>query len=286
MNIQKIEKPCNGWTIEYLKNYTFSFVNSNVISHKDLIIFLLNKYLPYFYQVEIEKKYLIYINEEYVVLLKQASKRNYFNQDILNSIISYHIIPIKTDIINQIEEDQKSSNKVWNWEEYIQNIQEQHKIKEQEQLKKIQQKKENISLPKLQQKRNFELTENNGNGGIYGIYSVDGNNNLQLLYIGLTTRPFEKRWEEHRNIIMGKENIPQGMEKLYSLLINENNKKYLEFKILVSFNKMISNRPISQSEKEAMEFGMIYYFNPPGNTSGRTTVPYYFSDTNKTININ
>lgn len=69
MNIQKIEKPCNGWTIEYLKNYNFTFTSSNVINCKNLVITILNNYLSYFYYVEKEKNNVIYINEEYVIII-------------------------------------------------------------------------------------------------------------------------------------------------------------------------------------------------------------------------
>lgn len=279
MNIQKIEKPDDGWTIEYLKQYNFSFTDSNVVNHKNLVIIILNNNLPFFYIVNQEEKSEdIYINEEYITLLHQASRKNYFNYDVLQSIVKYCTIYTEKDIISQIEENEKK------WQEYQKELQKYYaKIErehQEEQEKRERRKKENYL--RLQQKRDFELTEDNGNGGIYGIYSIDGNNNAQLLYIGLTTRFFPERWQEHMNIITRQADIPKGMDRLYLLLIDEYEKKQIQFKILVSFNKMISNRPLSQSEKEAMEFAMIYYFHPPGNTSG-ITAPYYFSDTNKIV---
>lgn len=277
MNIQKIEKPDDGWTIEYLKQYNFSFTNSNVVKCKNLVIVILNKNLPFFYIVNEEKKSKdIYINEEYIILLRQASRKNQFNYDMLQSIVAYCTIHTGNDIITQIEEHEKQ------WQEYQKKLYEQQQERErkqkEEQLKKERRKKE--AYLRSQQKKEYNLTEDNGNGGIYGIYAIDGNNDAQLLYIGLTTRPFPDRWKEHADIITKQADIPKGMERLYLLLIDEYEKKQLNFKILVSFNKLSSNRPITQSEKEAMEMALIYYFHPPGNTSG-TIVPYYFSDTEK-----
>lgn len=112
---------------------------------------------------------------------------------------------------------------------------------------------------KIQQKKN-----NSDKGGIYGIYEND-----KLVYIGLTMRDFEKRWKEH------KENIINKNEKLilYKLI---NPKSKIKFKKILELDKMKSNKKITRRDLEAMEFALIQLYKPKYNFSGNTQ-PYVFS---------
>ena len=258
MEIYKIEKPDKGWDERFLMKYGFGFYQGEMSRRKLLIFFILSKNLPYFYYIEEQLEeyntcfHSVCILQEYVDLIHQASIRNQFNSEILSTIIHFNTIQDKNEIISILtpqiaiyKQDLAEKKK---------KQQEQKIKKEQEKIKKEQEeiRKRNAIL-KIQEKQNFELVEDNGNGGIYGIYSIDGNNDKQLLYIGLTTRSFQERFNEHQKIIKQEEPIPKGMERLYLLLIEEYRKKYLEFKILIPFCELSSNRYLTQSEKEAME---------------------------------
>lgn len=102
-------------------------------------------------------------------------------------------------------------------------------------------------------------------GGIYGIYE-DG----QLVYIGMTMRSFEDRWNEH------KKNIEKKSQELnlYSL-INPNAK--IEFKKILEISQMFSDSQITKRDIQAMEFALIMEHKPKYNFAGRI-LPYIFND--------
>lgn len=102
-------------------------------------------------------------------------------------------------------------------------------------------------------------------GGIYGIYEND-----KLVYIGMTTRSFKVRWNEHLERIKRK----SDELALYSL-IDANSK--IEFKILLDKNDLISDDEITKRDLQAMEFALIKEHQPRYNFSGRNQ-PYRFLD--------
>ena len=105
-------------------------------------------------------------------------------------------------------------------------------------------------------------------GGIYGIYEND-----ELVYIGMTMRNFQIRWNEHL------ENIKeQTSELLLYHLINPDNK--ITFKILLNKKYMFSNSEITRRDLEAMEFALIQEHQPKYNFAGRNQ-PYRFSEQRK-----
>lgn len=109
-----------------------------------------------------------------------------------------------------------------------------------------------------------KINEIMSEGGIYGIYEND-----ELVYIGMTMRNFQTRWNEHL------ENIK---EQTYELplyhLINPDNK--ITFKILLNKKYMFSNSEITRRDLEAMEFALIQEHQPKYNFAGRNQ-PYRFS---------
>lgn len=103
----------------------------------------------------------------------------------------------------------------------------------------------------------------NSSGGIYGIYEND-----QLVYIGMTMRPFEARWKEHQERIEKRSN-----ELALYNLIDANAK--IEFKKLLEVDKMDSNDKITKRDLQAMEFALIQEHRPKYNFAGRSQ-PYQF----------
>ena len=279
MDIQKIERPENGWTKEKLEQYGFTFYSQQIApAYLNLTILLLNKNLPYFYCTHSKYYKFIFIQNNFINDLHKASRRNYFDKNILNYIISYKEYEDEQDIAQTMQnldykQEQYLEKKRKEEEEYKKQ-QEEYRQKYYKQQEYKQRQREQNKL-KNEQKNNIPYQKEDG--GIYGIYSRDGNNDTQLLYIGLTTRPVNQRLQEHKDILDGKEEIPKGMNRLYELLNSEYRKKHLEAKVLISFADMDANRALSRSEKEAMEMALIHYFHPPGNTSG-ITIPYRFSD--------
>ena len=104
-------------------------------------------------------------------------------------------------------------------------------------------------------------------GGIYGMYK-----NGELYYIGLTTRPFQYRWQEHLDIIQGKSPVPFGMILYNNISINDT----IEFKPLIQVKDILS-KEITLRDLEAMELGLITMYHPEGNYQGRLGV-YRFSE--------
>lgn len=100
--------------------------------------------------------------------------------------------------------------------------------------------------------------------GIYGMYE-DG----ELVYVGMTMRPFEDRWKEH---IEGIET--QSDKLIFYKQVKQKDK--IEFRILVDVSKIKSNDAITRRDVEAMELGFIRMFQPRYNYAGRT-VEYKFT---------
>lgn len=100
--------------------------------------------------------------------------------------------------------------------------------------------------------------------GVYGIYKDN-----ELVYIGYTLRSFEQRWNEHKEAFV-KGNSSQH---LYRTIEPGN----IEYKVLVDIDKLITNRPITRNEVEAMELALISLYKPIGNLSGNN-IQYYFSE--------
>ena len=98
-------------------------------------------------------------------------------------------------------------------------------------------------------------------GGIYGIYEND-----VLVYIGMTTRPFEIRWQEHSERIKSRSNELA----LYSLI---DTSAKIEFKKLLERDKMDCNDKITTRDLKAMEFALIQEHKPKYNFAGRS-LPY------------
>ncbi len=82
------------------------------------------------------------------------------------------------------------------------------------------------------QKKKSEKKE----GGIYGIYE-----NGALVYIGMTMRPFEARWQEHLDGIR-----KQTDELKFYKMIDP--KAKIEFKIILELSKMKSNDEITRRD--------------------------------------
>lgn len=119
----------------------------------------------------------------------------------------------------------------------------------------IQSKWKKLSAPKGVEKRS----------GIYGIYKDD-----KLVYIGYTSRDFQDRFKEHRNIIYGKEEAPKNM-KLYSIIHKGEN---LCMKELICKND-VKCEDLTERDLKAMELALITLYQPEGNLQG-VTMNYKF----------
>lgn len=116
----------------------------------------------------------------------------------------------------------------------------------------------------IERKKDKKINEIMTEGGIYGIYE-----NNELVYIGMTMRNFQIRWNEHL------ENIKEQTDKLpLYRLIDPNNQ--ITFKILLNKKYMFSNSEITRRDLEAMEFALIQEHKPKYNFSGRVQ-EYIFS---------
>lgn len=108
-------------------------------------------------------------------------------------------------------------------------------------------------LPKQQKKIHY---------GVYGIYV-----NNELVYIGMTMRDFEKRWQEHIN------KIRSGSNELYfyKQLQKYDEEVKLHFKILVDASeKVIDKKSFSEDEIKSMEYALIKVLKPKYNLAGNT----------------
>ena len=108
-------------------------------------------------------------------------------------------------------------------------------------------------LPKQQKKIRY---------GVYGIYV-----NNELVYIGMTMRDFEKRWQEHIN------KIKSGSNELYfyKQLQKYDEEVKLHFKILVDASeKVIDKKSFSEDEVKSMEYALIKVLKPKYNLAGNT----------------
>lgn len=272
--IEKIAQPKKGWSIEFLNNYNFNFFNNNIIkTNTEIVLKILNDNLPYFYycvplydilyvttiNASISKKQVV-IDLKYISKITEISKstiksdKTKFSKSILDytGFIRYPSYDETEHYIKAVDCKLKKAQKV---------------------AKKTKSNTFTTVIPTIKK-------ENNNKGGIYAIFSIDKNNIKKPLYVGLTTRDFKIRWEEHKNIVQGLAPIPKGMHKLYNLLQKEYENNNLIAESIITFSELNTNRPLTQGEKEAMELTIITLLKPPGNTSG-VDVPYYFSDGDK-----
>lgn len=144
----------------------------------------------------------------------------------------------------------KDSSSLWRYESIILH----HLLPQEEE--DIQRYKEEVQ--KIIDKEREEEEEKQKLGGIYGIYEDN-----KLVYIGMTTRDFQKRWKEHQ------QKINEGSKELalYSLI---NKKAKIEYKVLFSRNEMKSNDEITKRDLQAMEFVLIQEHKPKYNFAGNT----------------
>lgn len=89
--------------------------------------------------------------------------------------------------------------------------------------------------------------------GIYGIYI-----NNELVYIGMTTRNFEKRWIEHKKNI--EDETLENSQQNY--LYKEAREKGCKFKMLVNGDNFDNH------EIECMEYALIKHLEPKYNFQG------------------
>lgn len=99
-------------------------------------------------------------------------------------------------------------------------------------------------------------TSNASSFGVYGVYYEE-----ELVYIGMTMREFEDRWDEHRRNI--KNNSKEL--KFYDLIEDESK---VEFKKLIDVAFLNTNKILTERDVKSMELGLISVFKPKGNLAG------------------
>lgn len=195
---EKIIQPKDGWNVTILSKYGFDFFQNNIIKNNiDIVLKILNDNLPYFYYcVPIYKifsvtdinaslaKEWIAIDSEYILNIEKNSKSTArldgmkFSKSIFNysGFLSFRSNLIRTE--NYLDSVEKAIKK------------EQQKIKKN--------KNHSFTTPMR------SINKKNNKGGIYGIFSINQKNDIKKpLYIGLTNRDFETRWNEHKKILYG-----------------------------------------------------------------------------------
>lgn len=270
--IEKVQKPKIGWTLSFLEKYNFDFSKNKTIKDNiEIVLKILNDNLPYFYYcVPIDKilyttkinssltKKWIIIDTDYLLNIKNISKKTIKTDGVK---FSKSILEYKSFLTNIHYE------KI---DEYLNTVDKKLK-KEQQKTDKSKNHKFTTTITPISKKNKYNK------GGIYGIFSVNQDNIKKLLYVGLTTRDFETRWDEHKKILYNQAPVPNGMYKLYKLLKDEFEYNTLIAEPIIIFSELNINRPLTQGEKEAMELAIITSLKPLGNTSG-VDVPYYFTD--------
>lgn len=101
--------------------------------------------------------------------------------------------------------------------------------------------------------------------GIYGIYQ-----NNELIYIGMTMRNFEDRWNEHLKNIREKNN-----ELYFEQFMDI--KKNIRFEKLIDICKLKTNKEITRRDVESMELALINVYQPKGNLANGTKYEYKYS---------
>lgn len=112
-------------------------------------------------------------------------------------------------------------------------------------------------------KKTQKIKSSINNGGIYGIYLMG-----ELIYIGLTTRDFQSRWNEHLDCIKNQKELDKIF--MYSQ-IDSKDADNLEFRVLESIDDLyIQNlgRALTLDELKIMEYSYIRTLKPKYNYSG------------------
>lgn len=161
----------------------------------------------------------------------------------------YSYLNAKEKVLKEhIEEFKPTILKVFVKEETVLNILKQMKI--------IPEKRK----IKGKQVPDYVIFEEEDGYGIYGIYNESG----RLLYIGMTTRPFIKRWEEH----IEKIDINKKDQQLYLYLACHKNEKII-FKSLINIKNLKVKQKINRRDIQMMELALITYLQPLCNIQGR-----------------
>lgn len=111
----------------------------------------------------------------------------------------------------------------------------------------------------------YKVSENM-DSGIYGIYI-----NNELVYIGMTCRNFEERWNEHRKCFEAK------MGSNYYLYTALKPGDTLRFEKLIKVEDLKVNSAITRRDLEAMELALIRLYQPKYNYQGVSDNEYKFT---------
>lgn len=111
----------------------------------------------------------------------------------------------------------------------------------------------------------YKTAEDN-DSGIYGIYIND-----KLVYIGMTCRNFEERWNEHRKCFEARSG---SNYYLYTAL---NPGDVLRFEKLIKVEDLKVNSAITRRDLEAMELALIRLYQPKYNYQGVSDNEYKFT---------
>lgn len=98
--------------------------------------------------------------------------------------------------------------------------------------------------------------------GIYGIY-VDN----KLVYIGMTTRSFKERWDQHVQLIKANDS-----QYLYRYLKSYNK---IEFKVLLDVHDMKTRMQMRKRDIQSIELALITIYQPSCNIEGRIKLYNY-----------
>lgn len=116
-----------------------------------------------------------------------------------------------------------------------------------------------------------------GNRQGKGIYCIKHKGDI--IYIGMTNKSFQERWECHRRYFLSPD---QCSMKLYHSNLET---KDLTFEVVVDITQLDTDSPITKRDLKAMECAFINYFRPSLNVSG-ISLPYFFEKRNEESAIN
>ena len=219
---------------------------------------------------ENEKKYKLILSKDLEILatLKKTYSSTWIDNKWINSVIGTYDNPFSEYYWTLITKDKY---KKIDWKGNIQIREDVYKIIEKDKTFNTYSGQTFLSRS-FKNKKGYSiyitgtypyLTNDESGWGVYGIYYEDKEES-ELIYIGMTSRGFKTRWEEHYNIFKGIEK-PEDSMILYKQNLDINK---ISFKKLINVKELKYEGVITSRDIEAMELALISLYKPKYNILG------------------